>query len=156
MKNQNLYISQNLALLRQYHKYSQEEVAGRIGVSRQAVAKWEAGETIPDIINCDALASLYDVSVDDLIHFNQTNEAAGIPPKGKHIFGTVRLGERGQVVLPKKAREIFHLKTGDLLMVLGDENPETRGLALVSAEDFLGVVEILRGAVMPPEEKTPE
>ena len=36
-------IAQNLALLRQRFRYSQEEVAGRIGVSRQAVAKWENG-----------------------------------------------------------------------------------------------------------------
>ena len=54
-----LYISRNLAFLRQFHRYSQEDVAEKIGVSRQAVAKWENGESIPDILNCDALARLY-------------------------------------------------------------------------------------------------
>ena len=58
---------------------SQEEVAERIGVSRQAVAKWESGETAPDLINCDALAELYNVSVDDLIHFDQSKEKIEIP-----------------------------------------------------------------------------
>lgn len=43
MKNQKNCIAQNLTSLRRKNKYSQEEVAGRIGVSRQAVAKWESG-----------------------------------------------------------------------------------------------------------------
>ena len=64
MKKQTNLISRNLTALRQYHKYSQEEVAEKVGVTRQAVAKWESGETVPDILNCDALAELYDVSVD--------------------------------------------------------------------------------------------
>ena len=85
MKNRNFCISRNLTVLRQIHKYSQEEVAEKIGVSRQAVAKWESGETAPDLINCDALAELYNVSVDDLIHFDQSKEKIEIPPKG-NIF----------------------------------------------------------------------
>ena len=52
MKKQSNLIFQNLSALRQYHKYSQEEVAEKVGVSRQAVAKWESGETVPDILNC--------------------------------------------------------------------------------------------------------
>lgn len=74
MKKQTNMISQNLTALRQYHKYSQEEVAEKVGVTRQAVAKWESGETVPDILNCDALAELYDVSVDTLIHYDQEKE----------------------------------------------------------------------------------
>lgn len=46
MKNQRNNIANNLSMLRQYHKYSQEEVAERIGVSRQAVAKWETGGSL--------------------------------------------------------------------------------------------------------------
>lgn len=46
MKNQRNNIANNLSMLRQYHKYSQEEVAERIGVSRQAVAKWETGVSL--------------------------------------------------------------------------------------------------------------
>ena len=49
-------IARNLSTLRQLNQFSQEEVAERIGVSRQAVAKWEAGQSVPDILNCDALA----------------------------------------------------------------------------------------------------
>ena len=62
MKMQKNNIACNLTTLRQLNKFSQEEVAERIGVSRQAVAKWEAGQSVPDILNCDALAQLYDVA----------------------------------------------------------------------------------------------
>lgn len=144
MKKQSNMISQNLTTLRYFHKYSQEEVAEKIGVTRQAVAKWEGGETVPDILNCDALAELYNVSVDDLIHFNQEDEQMPIPPRGKHLFGTVKVGERGQIVLPKKARELFHIKPGDLLVVLGDENPESAGIALVPGDTVLRNIAFLR------------
>ena len=52
---------------------------------------------------------------------------------GKHIFGTVKVGERGQIVIPKEAREIFGINPGDVLMVLGDEK---RGIAIVKADKF--------------------
>ncbi|MBO5897499.1 MAG: AbrB/MazE/SpoVT family DNA-binding domain-containing protein [Clostridia bacterium] len=42
-------------------------------------------------------------------------------PKGKHIFGTVKVGEKGQIVIPKEARDLFDIKAGDTLLVLGDE-----------------------------------
>lgn len=144
MKKQSNLISQNLAALRQYHKYSQEDVAEKVGVTRQAVAKWESGETVPDILNCDALAELYDVSVDTLIHYDQEEEHMPIPPKGKHLFGTVKIGDRGQIVLPKKARDLFHIKQGDLLVVLGDENPESAGIALVPGDTILRNITFLR------------
>ena len=112
MKKQTDLISRNLTALRQYHQYSQEEVAEKVGVTRQSVAKWESGETVPDILNCDALAELYDVSVDALIHHDQEESHMPIPPKGKHLFGTVKVGDRGQVVLPKRARDLFHIQSG--------------------------------------------
>ena len=42
-------------------------------------------------------------------------------PKGHYIFGTVKVGERGQIIIPKEAREKFDIKAGDILIVLGDE-----------------------------------
>ena len=41
-------------------------------------------------------------------------------PKGKYIFGTVKVGEKGQIVIPKEARDTFGIKAGDTLLVLGD------------------------------------
>ncbi|AKL96087.1 putative transcriptional regulator [Clostridium aceticum] len=45
-------INMNLKNLRKFYRYTQEEIADKIGVSRQAVAKWENRETISDISNC--------------------------------------------------------------------------------------------------------
>lgn len=58
-------------------------------------------------------------------------------PEGKHVFGTVKVGERGQIVIPKKAREIFDIHAGDTLLVLGDEE---RGIAILKndvMQDFI-------------------
>lgn len=54
-------------------------------------------------------------------------------PKGKHIFGTVKMNERGQIVIPKRARDVFDIKKDDELILLGDE---MEGLALMKAEFF--------------------
>lgn len=42
-------------------------------------------------------------------------------PKGHYIFGTVKVGERGQIIIPKEARKVFNINAGDTLIVLGDE-----------------------------------
>ena len=49
---------------------SQEEVAGRLGVSRQTISKWELDETLPDIRQSKKLANLYGLSLDELIEFD--------------------------------------------------------------------------------------
>ena len=43
-------------------------------------------------------------------------------PKGRHIFGTAKVGEKGQIVIPKEARQIFGIGPGDTLLILGDED----------------------------------
>ncbi len=53
--------------------------------------------------------------------------------KGKYIFGTVKVGERGQIVIPKEARDKFSIEPGDSLLILGDEN---KGIAIVK-EDLM-------------------
>ena len=55
-------------------------------------------------------------------------------PKGKHIFGMVKVGEKGQIVIPKEARKIFNIKPGDSLIVLGDEK---QGIAIMKSDDLL-------------------
>lgn len=137
MKNSKSNIAINLRYLRNRNGLSQEEVAEKIGVSRQSVAKWENGDSLPDILNCEALADLYGVSLNDLVRFDPEKEGFPIPPKNKHIFGVVTLGERGQIVLPKKARETFKLKPGDTLVVLGDTTPANAGIALIDSQTFL-------------------
>lgn len=127
-------LKDNLVMLRSINGFSQEEIAEKIGISRQAYAKWESGATVPDIEKCALLASVYGVTVDSLI---QTASAEGIgiippAPAGKHIWGTVTVNDRGQIVIPKDAREKFGLAGGKRLVVLSDEE----GIALLPAEAF--------------------
>ena len=73
-------INMNLKNLRNHHRLTQEDVAEHLQVSRQAVAKWEKGESMPDIENCIALAKLYNVTLDNLVNYF-TGEVAEIPAK---------------------------------------------------------------------------
>ena len=130
----------NLMELRKLNNLSQEDIAEKIGVSRQTLSKYETGESLPDIKRCKMLADLFGVTMDDLISYEKNdsdNLGYVIPPKGKHIFGMVKVGDKGQIVIPAKARKIFDIKTGDNLIVLGDE---FQGIALIKETGLLGLI----------------
>ena len=93
----------NLVSVRKMHGFSQDELAEKIGVSRQTLSKYETGESLPDIERCKLLAEVLDVSLDDLVNYdkeNSNNLGLGVPPKGKHVFGITKVGEKGQIVIP--------------------------------------------------------
>ena len=130
----------NLIELRKYHDLSQEELAEKIGVSRQTLSKYETGESLPDNEKSKLLADAFGVSIDDLISYDKNKEdnlGLGVPPKGKHIFGMVKVGDKGQIVIPAKARKIFDINTGDNLIVLGDEG---QGLAIIKEKGLLSLL----------------
>ena len=77
----NLEIANRLLALRREHGYSQEELAYKLGVSRQAVSKWERAESSPDTDNLLALARLYGVSLDALLLHTPAGEAAQAAPE---------------------------------------------------------------------------
>lgn len=79
------------------------------------------------------LADIFGVTMDDLVNYESTVPGLGVPPKGKHVFGIVTVGEKGQIVIPAKARKVFHISAGDRLLVLGDEG---QGIAIVKADDI--------------------
>lgn len=66
-KYMTLEVANKLTELRKNAGLSQEDVAAKLGVSRQAVSKWECGEASPDMDNLIALSQLYDVSVDEIL-----------------------------------------------------------------------------------------
>ena len=68
----NIEIANRLQKLRKENGYSQEELADKLGISRQAVSKWERAESSPDTDNLIVLARLYHISLDDLL--NDTDE----------------------------------------------------------------------------------
>ena len=85
--------SDNLIQLRKFRGMTQEDLAEIVGVSRQAVAKWESGESFPDIEKSRLLAEAFDVSLDELVnHQPEDNLGLGVAPKGKHLFGLVTVG----------------------------------------------------------------
>ena len=134
--------SDNLIQLRKLKDMTQEDVAEELGVSRQAVAKWESGETIPDLEKCRQLADIFGVTLDDLANYDsQDNLGLELPPKGKHLFGLVTVGDKGQIVIPAKARKLFKITPGDQLVVLGDEG---QGLAIMKAKDFLSIANMIK------------
>ena len=119
---------------------TQEELAEMIGVSRQTLSKYETGESLPDIEKSKLLADVFSVSVDDLISYQKDqaeNMGLGIPPRGKHIFGMVKVGDKGQIVIPAKARKIFDIQAGDNLIVLGDEG---QGIAIIKEKGLLNLL----------------
>ena len=127
--------SDNLLYLRNIKGLSQEQVAEVVGISRQSYSKWEQGDTFPDIDKCDKLAKFYGVTIDSLIHSDEKIGKTKIAPApiGKHLWGTVTIGSKGQIVIPKNARDTFDMKEGDRLVVLGDES---QGIALIKVEIF--------------------
>ena len=114
---------------------SQDELADQIGVSRQTLSKYETGESLPDIERCKRLADVFGVTVDDLINYEKKDSLGlEVPPKGKHIFGMVKVGDKGQIVIPANARKIFDIQPGDNLLILGDEE---QGIAILKEKSFL-------------------
>ena len=134
-------IGKNLQKLRKQNELTQEAMAELVGVARQTIAKWETGESVPDLEMAGKLASALKVSLDDQTNAPE-NELDGRPGmRGKHMFGVVTVGDKGQIVIPVRARRVFNINPGDQLMVLGDENS---GIALVNAEFFMSVAEEIR------------
>jgi AbrB family looped-hinge helix DNA binding protein len=132
----------NLVKMRKLRRLTQEDIAERLDVTRQTVAKWEAGETVPDLDRCRMLADLFGVSLDDLANYeSEESLGLGLPPKGKHLFGVVTVGDKGQIVIPAKARKMFGIAAGDRLVVLGDEE---QGLAILKEESILAFSEMVR------------
>lgn len=128
-------LKENLIMLRNIHGFSQEEIAEKIGISRQAYAKWENGATVPDIEKCMRLARVYGVTIGSLVKTTTLDgkEVLPPPPTGRNIYGSVTINERGQLVIPKEVRAKFGLTGGQRLIVLTDDK---EGIALVPSEMF--------------------
>ncbi len=134
--------SDNLVQMRKLKHMTQEDLAEKTGVTRQAVAKWEAGDSVPDLEKSRLLAQALEVSLDELVnHEPEDNLGMGLAPKGKHLFGVVTVGDKGQIVIPAKARKIFDISAGDNLVVLGEEN---QGIALMKADRFLSMANMIK------------
>lgn len=62
---------------------------------------------------------------------------------GTYLFGICKVGEKGQIVIPKEARTVFNIKPGDSLVMMGDL--KKGGIAIVKAEVFTDVADGIMG-----------
>ena len=69
-----LFTGKKIAELRKFNSLSQESLAEKVGVSRQAISKWERGEASPDMENVVSLARIFNVTVDDLLGDKKASE----------------------------------------------------------------------------------
>ena len=63
--------------------------------------------------------------------------------EGKYIFGVVKVGDKGQIVIPKDARKVYGIEQGDALLLLGDQ----KGMALLKTEIFQSAVDQVMGGL---------
>ncbi|MBP5337473.1 MAG: AbrB/MazE/SpoVT family DNA-binding domain-containing protein [Bacteroidales bacterium] len=56
---------------------------------------------------------------------------------GKYMFGVVKVGDKGQIVIPKDARTVYNIQPGDSLMLLGDQ----KGMALLKTDIFQAIID---------------
>ncbi|MDF2544975.1 MAG: putative transcriptional regulator [Herbinix sp.] len=85
-------LGEKIRKYRKQNNYSQEKIAELVGVSRQAVTKWETNQSAPTTDNLIKLAELYGISLDELIHVNSEQPISKLKPvSNKHgkIIGVV-------------------------------------------------------------------
>ena len=126
-----IMIGSNLRMLRSYSRYTLEDVAEIIGVSRQTIAKWEAGETYPDIENCVKLSALFKISLDAMVKEPVQILAEEPNDKGQYMFGIVKVGEDGSLPLPEKAKQLMEILPGDRMLLIGDKD---QGIAMMKCD----------------------
>ncbi|MGN0172374.1 MAG: helix-turn-helix transcriptional regulator [Acutalibacteraceae bacterium] len=102
----NIEIANHLVQLRKKNGFSQETLAEKLGLSRQAVSKWERAEASPDTDNLIALAKLYGVSLDELLMMNEgdaasAEDATKTEPSAKGGAGEQRQTEQDENGAPE-------------------------------------------------------
>lgn len=130
----NICIADNLKFLRYKNGYTLEALAEIISVSRQSVAKWESGDSVPDIINCVKLASLYKISLDELVNMSlkDVNSSDFMQEDGR-ICGVLEIQPENTLHMPEVVMDMFHLHCGDKVLLLADRQ---QGMALVKCSHF--------------------
>ena len=133
----NIEIANRLQKLRKENGYSQEELADKLGISRQAVSKWERAESSPDTDNLIILARLYNMSLDELLYDNESNEEIRERTKDKEESKDVK--EDGNTIsLTDDEGQTVKIQNGHLKFVNADgteEKIDKKGKAIVAAID---------------------
>ena len=128
---------------------SQEEVAEKLGISRQTVSKWETGETLPDIRQSKRLAVLYRLSLDELIDFDLDMQeieqaiARSDEKREEKIDWTKAWGKKYPILLEYPAQvntEYYAVRLDELLRTMRDEYNYSELDAMLVLKDILAQV----------------
>lgn len=111
----NIEIADRLVALRREHGYSQEELAARLGVSRQAVSKWERAESSPDTDNLIALARLYGTSLDEMLLHQPRPEETDEARETREVFAAAQAWEEAEARLEKMRKKAQQARREKLL-----------------------------------------
>ena len=110
--------AENLKMLRKQAGMSQEQLAEKLGVSRQAITKWETGVGIPDIENIMAISTLFNISIDDLL----SNESGSKKlPETEYLYESVT-----EYDIDESKRYDMKLGGAKRLVLVGDEGEKIR------------------------------
>ena len=110
--------AENLKMLRKQAGMSQEQLAEKLGVSRQAVTKWETGAGIPDIENIMAISTLFDISIDDLLSNKSGSKKL---PETEYLYESVT-----EYDIDESKRYDMKLGGAKRLVLVGDEGEKIR------------------------------
>ena len=134
----NIKTANRLCELRKKHNLSQEDLADKLGVSRQAVSKWERSESSPDTDNLIQLANLYGISLDELLNGDDaidiieenkesdTQEKINADVVFEDENGTIVSAEKGKVILKDDEGNTVVLQKGKA--VVTDKNGKVKVL----------------------------
>lgn len=134
-------VANRLVELRRERGLSQEELAAQLGVSRQAVSKWERAESSPDTDNLIALARLYNISLDELLLHTPAEQGGSSGAQGEpaetvsaqeEIFAAARAWDEAEAAYAKERRKQWKRRREKLLLPLT--------LVLMVVLPLLGVV----------------
>ncbi len=131
-------MNETLKGLRLQAKMTQEDLAEKMNVSRQSIAKWESGESVPDVIKCSELAKIFSLTMEDITAvFLDASGQETFRPKNKYIFGKCAIIDR-KIIIPEEAMRVFGLHEGDELVMFGDVK---QGIALTPLREVNAFVQ---------------
>lgn len=129
-----IFIAENLRSLRLEAGYTLEGIAGIIDVSRQSVAKWENGESLPDIINCVKLAKLFRLSLDAFVLMPVSKKTSvEYSDASVKMMGSTSINENCQLKIPVEMMDMFDIKPGEEVMLFADKG---KGMAIAKLSRF--------------------
>ena len=132
----NIKTANRLCELRKAHNLSQEELAEKLGVSRQAVSKWERSESSPDTDNLIQLAALYNISLDELLNGKEAMSLIEDSPKVEEENNVVEISEHIKVII----------KGNDAKVIYDDQDEEV--LSLKETLKWNEKIKVVENAVM--------